>query len=465
MPAARPDPFWLRLRRHGSATALVDQQGQRALSYEDLADRVDRLAARLRRPHKRLVILLAEPDAETAIALLAIFASGNAAYLARSSLPDEALEALAEAYGAEALIGRTEHVCRLSPEASGLDLGDGYWLLERAPRGTMIHPELALALSTSGTTGSRKSVRLSYRNIDVSAAQAASALGFAADDAIALNLPLFHIYGHSLLCMALAQGARVVLERRTILSKDFWSTLRDQSATALFGVAYTFDTLRLLGLERMAAPSLRMMGHSGDFLSADAVAWGREAFERRGLRFHRMYGMTEASSRVCVLQPEDLADRPFSVGQAVAGGRLELTERSEVVYRGPNVMMGYATSAADLARGDETSGVLRTGDLGSLDSEGYLRLTGRLDRDVKILGHRLNLDEVQADLSVEAPVALKERDGRLIAFVEGPVRETLAARIKDWALSAGLPPHYVQFQQVEAIPRFESGKVNLAGLV
>lgn len=119
-----------------------------------------------------------------------------------------------------------------------------------------------------------------------------------------------------------------------------------------------------------------------------------------------MYGQTEATARMAVLPPERLADKLGSAGLALPGGRLEADDDGEILYHGPNVMMGYADTADDLSRGDDLGGVLRTGDLGRVDPDGFLHITGRLKRMAKIFGIRVNLDDVERMLRGSGPVAV-----------------------------------------------------------
>jgi acyl-CoA synthetase (AMP-forming)/AMP-acid ligase II len=144
-----------------------------------------------------------------------------------------------------------------------------------------------------------------------------------------------------------------------------------------------------------------------------------------------MYGQTEACARIANVPPERLADKPGSIGVAIPGGELSV-DGGELVYRGPNVMMGYAETAADLARGDDLGGVLRTGDLGHED-DGYFFVTGRLKRIAKVNGLRVNLDEVEALVrSVGPAAALGLGDDRLVVFIEGgqdAARAALAGRL------------------------------------
>lgn len=118
-----------------------------------------------------------------------------------------------------------------------------------------------------------------------------------------------------------------------------------------------------------------------------------------GWRLFVMYGQTEAAPRISYVPPERLPEKAGSIGIPIPGGRLELDpDTAELVYRGPNVMMGYAERRDALAKGDECGGVLRTGDLGEVDSDGFFYLKGRLKRFIKISGARINLDSVEAGL-------------------------------------------------------------------
>jgi acyl-CoA synthetase (AMP-forming)/AMP-acid ligase II len=144
----------------------------------------------------------------------------------------------------------------------------------------------------------------------------------------------------------------------------------------------------------------------------------------------------------------------------VPGGRLEVDATGEVVFTGPNVMMGYAQTREDLALGDVLRGVLRTGDTGRFDDDGYLFLTGRRARFAKLYGLRMSLDDVEA--ATGAPAAAVERDDRtLTVFVEdrdpAAVRDALARRF-------GLPPRSFDVRLLAALPLTPSGKVDYSAL-
>jgi acyl-CoA synthetase (AMP-forming)/AMP-acid ligase II len=217
--------------------------------------------------------------------------------------------------------------------------------------------------------------------------------------------------------------------------------------------------LRRLRYDRAEHPTLATLTQAGGRLSPELVT----EFSGKSDRFFVMYGQTEATARIAVLPPDRLADKPGSAGTAIPGGRLAIDD-GEVVYHGPNVMMGYAETAADLARGDDLGGVLRTGDLGRLDSDGFLYITGRLKRIAKIFGVRVNLDDVERLLRDSGPVAATSGDDRVTVWTEGldaAGRVGLARR-----LGAELRVHWSGFdvRGIERLPLLATGKIDYQAL-
>ena len=132
------------------------------------------------------------------------------------------------------------------------------------------------------------------------------------------------------------------------------------------------------------------------------------------------------------------------------------------MYRGPNVMLGYATCRADLAKGDEMHGELRTGDLATLDDEGFVHIKGRLKRDAKLFGVRVNLDEVEALLKGQTTAAAVGAGEKLAIFCEGS--GDLEALRAQFATTLRVHPTAFLFRRVEHLPLNANGKVDYAHL-
>ncbi|PRY29578.1 AMP-binding protein [Pseudosporangium ferrugineum] len=325
------------------------------------------------------------------------------------------------------------------------------------------HPELALLLTTSGSTGNPKLVRLSRSAVLTNAAAIGDSLGISGDDVALTTLPLFYTYGLSVLSSHLLRGATVVLERGGILQRDFWTAVGTHGVTTLAGVPYQYEMLRRLRFDPAAHPSLRTLTQAGGRLRPELVEDFAHRMASVDGRLFVMYGQTEATARMAVLPPDRIADKLGSAGLPIPGGSFAVAD-GEVVYTGPNVMLGYAESAADLARGDDLGGVLRTGDLGRLDDEGFLFLTGRLKRIGKVFGVRVNLDDVERTLAAHGAVAAIAGDDKLHVFVEGA--DAARARSVRGELAGFLGTHFtgLDVRGIDALPLLPTGKIDYRSL-
>jgi acyl-CoA synthetase (AMP-forming)/AMP-acid ligase II len=324
-----------------------------------------------------------------------------------------------------------------------------------------VHPDLALLLTTSGSTGNPKLVRLSRDALLTNAEQIATVLDITADDVAITTLPLFYSYGMSVLNSHLLRGATVVLERTGIMQRDFWTAAVEHGATSMAFVPYQYEMLRRLRFDPAKYPALRKLTQAGGRLRTELVADFAERMATVGGSLYVMYGTTEAAPRMATLPPSRLVEKLGSVGLALPGGSFAIDGSSqEVVYRGPNVMMGYAETAADLAKGDEMGGELHTGDLGRLDDEGFLFITGRAKRIGKVFGVRINLDDVEKHF----PVAAVPGEDKLNVFAEGvSVDEArdLRTKIAEW-----LGTHFsgVVVRSIDALPLLANGKIDYRAL-
>ncbi|MBG6097094.1 AMP-binding protein [Nocardioides luteus] len=350
----------------------------------------------------------------------------------------------------------------------GSDLGELRTRYQAAFGGTAeIHPDLALLLSTSGSTGSPKLVRLSRGNLAANAASIAAYLGLTSADRAMSSLPLHYCYGLSVLNSHLSAGAAVILTDLSVADECFWDVAARNGATSFAGVPYTFDLLDTSGFAERSLPSLRYITQAGGKMPPETVRRYAALGESRGWDLVVMYGQTEATARMAYLPPDLAASRPEAIGIPIPGGHFRLDPVDgvgegvgELVYTGPNVMMGYAESVGDLARGPELT-ELRTGDLGRQADDGLWEITGRRSRFGKVLGLRLDLDRIESELGPGAARVVAP-GGRLHLFTSDPGS---AAGLP--ALVGGivaLPRAAVQVHRIDEMPRTPNGKVDYATL-
>lgn len=462
--------------------ALVASDGT-VLAHGALRRRVDALAAQLP-SHLDGRLLVHVPLASTidaVVGYLAVLEAGHVA-LVTSCDPADA-HPVTDAWPTDLALTVTGEVVRGKGERDGDSDSDDAGGTDGIPRPRhLLHPELALLLSTSGSTGSPKLVRLSRTNVTSNAEAIAAALGLTAADRGVSSLPLHYCYGLSVLHSHLTVGASVALTTSSVLDDDFWATVDGRGVTDIAVVPHMVELMETTGVLERDHPSLRLITQAGGRLAPERVARTAALGAEHGWGLSVMYGQTEATARIAVHAADDVPEAPDAVGRAVPGSEIVLdttvpeadaaTGSGEVVVRGPGVMMGYAEHPDELALGPMLA-ELRTGDLGRVDEHGILRIVGRRSGFVKVLGLRIDLARVESALEREGLVVCVTGDdeGLRVAVEPGPGGEAADSTGADdlagmarrtAARAAGLGVGHVRVA-VLPLARLSNGKIDRAG--
>ncbi len=326
-----------------------------------------------------------------------------------------------------------------------------------------LHPNLKLLLSTSGTTGSPKFVKLSEDNIIANALSILDYLPISPTDVTPLNLPLFYSYGLSVFTSNSIGGGKLVCTNSEVMQKEFWREMERFGYTSLAGVPYVYELFARLGFLKKDYPHLRYLTQAGGRLNKELLAQFAQYAQEKQLDFFVMYGQTEATARMSFLPPAQLIDKLGAIGKPIKNGQFTIDpESSELHYNGPNVFGGYAEGQADLAHFDPPKS-LATGDLARQDQDGYYYITGRLKRIVKLFGIRINLDEVEHLLTSQFPgkelVCIGSSDKYIsICYVDPNVQQET---IKELLFKrVHILPQVIRFQQLPSILRTSNGKID-----
>lgn len=457
--------FVLRLAEHGERTALLFGDGSR-LTYCELAALVAARAVELG-AERRLILWEARPDPAAIITYLAALSAGHPV------LPVAPLDSHAHAARHRAALIDAYRPDIIATAQDGSFTHHAPKVENSTPSSPAYNPDLSLLLSTSGSTGEAKLVRLSAANLDANAGAIADYLSLTPDDRAMLILPLHYAYGLSVLHAHLAVGASLYLGAPAILAPDFIARLRGAGCTNISGIPYSFELLEQIGFRDADLPDLRFMTVAGGRLSPDLVRLYAGYMKRRCAEFFVMYGQTEATARIAYLPPSAAIDHADSIGHAIPGGTLALKDENgseiegaltsgELIYRGPNVMMGYANSRADLARGAALTD-LSTGDLAERTEAGFYRITGRSSRISKIAGLRISHDAIERTFEARGIKLAVIGDDRYIraAFTGSSDAATLRAEI---ALACGLNAGFIRVAQAASLPRRANGKIDYVTL-
>ncbi|MBB5755021.1 acyl-[ACP]--phospholipid O-acyltransferase [Prosthecomicrobium pneumaticum] len=327
----------------------------------------------------------------------------------------------------------------------------------------------AVVLFTSGSEGVPKGVSLSHRAIQANRFQASAVIDFGGEDVVLNALPLFHAFGLSIgTLLPLFAGVKTVLYPSPLHYRIVPEIAYGVNATILLGT----DTF-LTGYARMA--------HAYDFYSIRYVFAGAERVrpetrrvwsERFGLRILEGYGTTETAPVIAINTP--MANRPGSVGRLLPGieARLApvdgLAEGGRLMVRGPNVMRGYLRAAAPGVLEPPADGFHDTGDIVTIDSDGFVTIAGRARRFAKVGGEMVSLAAVEAvaaelwpehgHAALAVPHARKGEEVVLVTERPGTDAETFRRLARTRGLPELAMPRTIL--TVDALPLLGTGKID-----
>lgn len=353
----------------------------------------------------------------------------------------------------------------------------GYTLMKRADEHVYrLHDDLALLLTTSGSTGSPKFVRQSYVNIATNTASIVEYLAIDETERAITTLPMNYTYGLSIINTHLMAGARLILSPYTVLQREFWNLFAEQEATSFGGIPYTYEMLDKLRFFSRKLPSLRTMTQAGGKLLPSLHKKFAEYAKKEGKKFVVMYGQSEATARMAYLPADKSLEKCGSMGIAIPGGKFHLLDENgqeittpgvvgELLYEGKNVTFGYASCGEDLARGDDRKGRLHTGDMATFDEDGFFTIVGRKKRFLKIFGNRVGLDETERLLKANFQTfdcACTGKDDAMYVFITDKQRTEEVRKLL--SLKTRLHPSAFHVQYIDEIPKNDAGKTLYAAL-
>ena len=455
------------LQKYRDHIAVLDEYGT-ALTYAALEEEGRRAAKAAGR--RCLVFLLCRNETGAIVGYTGMLNAGMVPLLLNSRMDGEALTGLLEAYRPPYLWA-PEDMADAFRAMTPVYRAFGYCLIEtHCGAEYPLHPDLALLLTTSGSTGSPKFVRQSYGNIRSNAESIASYLELDEKERPITTLPMNYTYGLSVVNSTLLTGGTLLVTDKSLMQREFWAFFKRAEATSISGVPYTYEMLDRMRFQRMDLPSLRTMTQAGGKLSPALHRKFAGAAQAAGRRFVVMYGQCEATARMGYLPPEKAVEKCGSMGIAIPGGTFRLIDAmgrgitvpgvtGELIYEGANVTLGYAERGEDLAKGNERGGVLHTGDMAQFDADGYYYITGRKKRFLKIYGNRVNLDEVDGLVKEKFPAldcASAGEDDHMWVFITDAgqteaVKEFLVHKTR-------LNPAAFRVTAIGAIPKNDAGK-------
>lgn len=460
--------FFDDLEKHGNRTAFFDDHSNE-ISYREFAKAADKIANAVSR--RCLVFSICSNTFESVAGYVAFLRSHAVPVLIQQSIAPHFLQRLLKIYRPEYVYLPSKWDAAVGKTVSNIG---AYQLVKTPfPIDYSLSDPLALLLSTSGTTGSPKLVRLSYQNIASNTRSIIESIKLTPDSRPITTMPMSYSYGLSIINSHLAVGASTQLTESTLLERSFWSLMKSNRITTFGGVPYIYEMLKKLRFGKMDLPHLQYITQAGGKLNVNLRSEFASQCREKNIKMYIMYGQTEATARMAVLPWEFVQEKSESMGRVIPGGKFWLKpvdgksvnrdSEGELVYEGENVSLGYAETRFDLSRGDDNQGVLFTGDIATCDRDGFYSVVGRKNRFVKLFGNRINLDEVETLLQKGGYecACIGDDDSLTLYITTDTEQKYLEAQV--WKLT-GLNPQSVTCVKVRKLPRNEAGKIQYSVL-
>ncbi len=459
-------------KQYSDRVAVIDDQNN-YFTYSYLENFKNDIKLLL--PQRSLVFCLCKNNIESLIGYYSFLENKIVPLLLDSEIHEDLLENLIHIYKPNYIWAPTDKIIKFQ-KSNIIYSHNNYSLLHlKSNANVKMFDSLALLLTTSGSTGSPKLVRLSYDNLLSNAISISKYLSIDKNERPITTLPIHYSFGMSIINSHLISGSTILLTDNSIFSPDFWKFLKLNKPTSISGVPFTFEMLKKLRFFSMKLTSIKTITQAGGKMDLGLNKEIAEYCEINNKNLYIMYGQTEASPRISYLPPEKAKKKIGSIGIPVPGGSLSLVDSNgntiddyeiegELVYTGPNVCLGYASEIYDLAKHDENEGVLFTGDIAFKDNDNFFYITGRKKRFIKLFGNRVNLDYVEGLLNDKiCENACVGNDKFLIVFI---VDMHKMNEVKDFIIERfKINSKFIKIKVINEIPKNSYGKTIYSALV
>ncbi|MFH1118783.1 MAG: AMP-binding protein [Bacteroidota bacterium] len=389
--------------------------GRESITYPELVSKARKTAHQFGKAHgeNNYVVILSENSVFFITAYLALMKSGNICVPLNPAIELENLDKVLAKTGSTLAFISKRYQQKFAAYGFGIYDDDSInrWC-ENTPEinsgvkdVSFDEKRLAEIIFTSGSTGEQKGVMISHKNIIANTDSIVEYLKLSSTDTIEVVMPFYYCYGLSLLHTHLRVGGAVHMNNSFIFVGSVIDDLNKYNCTGFAGVPSHFQILlrKTKDFKTTRFHSLRYVTQAGGKLHTAFIEEFIDAFP--DIRFNVMYGQTEATARLSYLPPEDIRRKLGSLGRGIPGVTLKVVdekgepvkpgETGEIIAKGDNIMVGYfkdpETTASTIR-----NGWLYTGDIATVDDDGYIFMQSRAKEIIKVRGIRISPKEIEA---------------------------------------------------------------------
>ena len=450
------------LQKKSSNLVIYDNEN-RDINFNGLIEIEKFLKKKIKK--KSLILFVGDNDSISIAHYLAFFRLGHCQIMIENNITDNSLNDINEKFEPEYIfVNKQRNKINNYKIIKSID---GYNLLQSNQKNqSKINKNLALLISTSGSTGKSKFVKITFENILENTISIRKYLNIKKKDIGVSTLPISYSYGISVINMHLLNENNFVCNKSSILEKKFWELLKKYKVTNFSGVPFSFELLDRINFYKFDMHNIRFITQAGGKLHTNIIAKICNHLKKIKINFFVMYGQTEASPRISYIELKDLIKKPDSVGKVIPGGKIILSKKKlgEIIYYGKNIYRGYANKRNDLEKLSNIKN-LKTGDLGFIDKDGFLFIKGRVNREVKIYGRRINLDIIENfinNMQEKKYLCIKKDHNLYIVYInivdEINIKKKIFKEFK-------IPGNIIKFKKIDKLPINKNKKISYQKII
>ncbi len=461
--------------------------GENSITYSEGYQKIEKISQYLNENigENKKIVLMCENSIYFIIAYLSIIKSGNICIPINPKMSVDNLEYILSLVYPKMIFTTQRNLSKLKKYNIKLLSEKDLFEIEenikiRSPienKGVFDDKKLAEIIFTSGSSAFPKGVMLTHKNIMENTNSIIEYLKLTSKDTIEVVLPFFYCYGLSLLHTHTKVGGKIVINNRFLMVDSIIEDIKKYNCTGFAGVPSHYQILLRSSnkFKNSNLSSLRYATVAGGKLHNPLIKEFTKTFPK--IDFYVMYGQTEATARLSYLEPKYLDTKIGSLGKGIPNVKLKVInskkkevipgETGEIVAKGENIMKGYYEDKKSSEKVLK-NGWLHTGDLATIDKDGFIYIVGRTKSIIKVGGERVSPTEIEGVI-MKIPEVL---DCSVIGVEDNLLGEAIKVfvltknnsslkreDIKDYCINNLNPlkvPKYIQL--VDKIPMNETGK-------